>query len=180
MKNSLILAIALLVPTFVMAANYKANLNDAQIAAIAVAANQVDIDAGKAAESKSSNQEVKAFAHRMITDHTDVINQATALVTKLKVTPEESTLSKSLKSDGQKNLDRLTKMDGKAFNKAYIYQEIAFHKQVLDVIDNMLLPSAKNEELKALLVKVRGGVTSHLEHAEKIQPLVDEVREPGK
>ena len=62
MKNSLILAIALLVPTFVMAANYKANLNDAQIAAIAVAANQVDIDAGKAAESKSSNQEVKAFA----------------------------------------------------------------------------------------------------------------------
>jgi putative membrane protein len=180
MKNSLILAIALLVPTFVMAANYKANLNDAQIAAIAVAANQVDIDAGKAAESKSSNHEVKAFAHRMIADHTDVINQATALVTKLKVTPEESTLSKSLKSDGQKNLDRLTKMDGKAFNKAYIYQEIAFHKQVLDVIDNMLLPSAKNEELKALLVKVRGGVTSHLEHAEKIQPLVDEVREPGK
>ena len=180
MKNSLILAIALLVPTFVMAANYKANLNDAQIAAIAVAANQVDIDAGKAAESKSSNQEVKAFAHRMIADHTDVINQATALVTKLKVTPEECTLSKSLKSDGQKNLDRLTKMDGKAFNKAYIYQEIAFHKQVLDVIDNMLLPSAKNEELKALLVKVRGGVTSHLEHAEKIQPLVDEVREPGK
>ena len=42
------------------------------------------------------------------------------------------------------------------------------------------MPSAKNEELKALLVKVRGGVTSHLEHAEKIQPLVDEVREPGK
>ena len=69
MKNSLILAIALLIPTALLvpaygvAANYKANLNDAQIAAIAVAANQVDINAGKAAESKSSNSEVKAFAH---------------------------------------------------------------------------------------------------------------------
>ena len=180
MKNSFILALAMLIPSFAGAANYKANLNDAQIAAIAVAANEVDIDAGNAAESKSSNPEVKAFAHRMIADHTDVNKQATALVTKLKVTPEESTLSKSLRSDGQKNLDRLNKMDGKAFNKAYIYQEIAFHKQVLDVIDNMLLPSAKNEELKALLVKVRGGISSHLEHAEKIQPLVDEMREPGK
>jgi putative membrane protein len=44
----------------------------------------------------------------------------------------------------------------------------------------MLLPSAKNEELKTLLAKVRAGVASHLEHAEKIQPIVDAMREPGK
>ena len=89
-------------------------------------------------------------------------------------------MSKSLKSDGEKNLDRLNKLDGKSFNKTYISQEIVFHKQVLDVIDNQLLPSATNEELKALLVKVRTAVASHLEHAEKIQPVVDEMREPGK
>jgi putative membrane protein len=177
MKNLLSLAIALLVPIVAVAAGGKADLNDAQIAAIAVAANQVDIEAGKTAELKSSNPEVKAFAHRMITDHSDVIKQATALVTKLKVTPEENLVSKSLKSDGQKNLDRLKKLDGKDFDKTYIYQEIVFHKQVLDLIDNKLLPGAKNEELKALLVKVRAAVASHLEHAEKIQPLVDEMRE---
>ena len=34
-------------------------------------------------------------------------------------------------------------MDGKAFDKTYISQEIVFHKQVLDVIDNKLLPSAQ-------------------------------------
>ena len=119
MKNSLILAIALLIPTallvpaYGMAANYKDNLNDAQIAAIAVAANQVDINAGEAAEFKSSVSEVKAFAHQMIADHTDAIKQATALVTKLKVTAEEDTLSKSIRPDGEKNLDRLNKMDGK-------------------------------------------------------------------
>ena len=180
MTNSLILAIALLIPTLGVAANFKANLNDAQIAAIAVAANQVDIAAGKAAESKSSNSEVKAFAHRMISDHSNVIKQATALVTKLKVTPEESTLSKSLKSDGEKNLERLNKLEGKPFDKTYISQEIVFHKQVLDVLDNKLLPSASNEELKSLLVKVRAAVASHLDHAEKIQPVVDEMREPGK
>ena len=178
MKN-LILAIALLIPIAEVAAD-TSKLNDAQIAAIAVAANEVDINAAKVAESKASNPEAKAFAHRMIADHTDVIKQATALVTKLKVTPEENIVSRSVRSDGQKNLDRIKKLNGKPFDKAYIYEEIVFHKQVLDLIDQRLLPSAQNEELKALLVKVRAAVASHLEHAQKIQPIVDEMREPAK
>ena len=64
--------------------------NDAQIAAIVVTANQVDIDAGKLAESHGSNAEVKAFGKQMVTDHTGVNKQATALVTKLKVTPQDN------------------------------------------------------------------------------------------
>ena len=84
MKNSVILAIALMMPVFVASAEDKANLNDAQIAAIVVAANQVDIDAGKAAESKSSNKEVQAFAHRMVGDHTDVNSRRRPLSPNLK------------------------------------------------------------------------------------------------
>ncbi|MEO6561600.1 MAG: hypothetical protein ABIN99_00935 [Nitrosospira sp.] len=48
MKNSIILAIALMMPAFAALAEGKAKFNDAQIAAIVVAANQVAIDAGKA------------------------------------------------------------------------------------------------------------------------------------
>ena len=55
--------------------------NDAQIASIVVTANQVDIDAGKLAESKGSNAEVKAFGKQMVTDHSGVNKQAVALVT---------------------------------------------------------------------------------------------------
>ncbi|HEX2229253.1 MAG TPA: DUF4142 domain-containing protein, partial [Candidatus Binatia bacterium] len=39
--------------------------NDAQIAAIVVAANQVDIVAAKLAKSKSSNPDIKDFAQLM-------------------------------------------------------------------------------------------------------------------
>ena len=42
---------------------------DAQIAAIVVTANQVDIDAGRLATSMSQAKDVKEFAQRMITDH---------------------------------------------------------------------------------------------------------------
>jgi putative membrane protein len=143
--------------------------NDAQIAAIVVTANQVDIDAGKLAQSRSGNKEVKEFAQRMITDHTGVNKAATELVTKLKVKPEANATSKSLKSGGDETLKRLKTLKGADFDKAYVDNEVKYHQTVLDALDKTLIPSAKNEELKALLVKVRPAFVAHLEHAKHIQ-----------
>jgi putative membrane protein len=142
---------------------------DPQIAAIVVTANQVDIDAGKLAESKSKNKEVKKFGKMMVTDHSGVNKSAVDLVTKLKVTPEENDTSKSLKKGGDDNLANLKKLSGKEFDKAYVDHEVAYHQAVLDAIDKTLIPSAKNEELKALLVKVRPAIAAHLEHAQHLQ-----------
>ena len=143
--------------------------SDAQIAAIVVAANQVDIDAGKLVESKSASKEVKDFAQRMVTDHTGVNKSATELVTKLKVKPEENPTSTSLKKGGEDTRKRLQGLKGAEFDKAYIDNEVTYHQTVLDAVDETLIPNAKNEELKALLVKVRPAFVAHLEHAKQIQ-----------
>ena len=143
--------------------------NDAQIAAIVVTANQVDIDAGKLAESHGSSAEVKAFGKQMVTDHMGVNKQATALVTKLKVKPEDNPTSQSLKSGGEKNVATLKALKGAAFDKAYIDHEVTYHQQVLDALDKTLIPNASNAELKELLVKVRPAFVAHMEHAKKIQ-----------
>ena len=143
--------------------------NDAQIASIVVTANQVDIDAGKLAASKTSNADVKTFAEQMVTDHTGVNKQATELVTRLKVTPEDNATSQSLKSGGDANLATLKGLFGAAFDKAYIDHEVAYHQQVLDAVDKVLIPSASNADLKALLVKVRPAFVAHLEHAKHVQ-----------
>ena len=142
---------------------------DPQIAAIVVTANQVDIDAGKLAESRSSNKEVKEFAKRMVTDHSGVNKQATELVTRLKVKPEENDTSKSLKSGGDANLKKLQGLKGAEFDKAYVDNEVAYHQAVLDAVDKTLIPSASNADLKALLVKVRPAFVAHLEHAKHLQ-----------
>ena len=142
---------------------------DAQIASIVVTANQVDIDAGKLAESKASSAEVKAFGKQMVTDHSGVNKQAVALVTKLKVTPEDNATSKSLKSGGADNVKNLQKLSGAAFDKAYVDHEVAYHQQVLDAVDKTLIPSASNAELKNLLVKVRPAFVAHLDHAKMLQ-----------
>jgi putative membrane protein len=87
-------------------------VNDAQIAAIVVAANQVDIDAANVAKSTSTNADVKQFAQLMITDHTGVNKSAVALVTKLKVTPEDNPTSQSLKKGGEENVAHLKTLKG--------------------------------------------------------------------
>jgi len=147
-------------------------VNDAQIAAIVVTANQVDIDAGKLAASKGQSSEVKKFGKDMVRDHSGVNKSAVELVTKLKVTPEDNPTAMSLKKGGMENVDHLKMLKGKAFDKAYIDHEVAYHEQVIDAVDKVLIPGAKNEELKALLVKVRPAFVSHLEHAKHLQSMM--------
>jgi putative membrane protein len=164
------LSIASLVLTLGLApAAHAANPTDAQIAAIVVAANTVDIDAGKQAESRTKNKDVRAFAKQMVTDHTSVNKQATALVKKLHVTPEENATSKTLRQDGATAQARIGQLSGKDFDKAYVDNEVAYHQTVIDAVDKTLIPSATNAELKALLVKVRPVLEEHLEHARHLQ-----------
>jgi putative membrane protein len=163
--NALIIAAALTVP---VAAGAQA-VTDAQIASIVVTANQVDIDAGKLASEQAAKAEVKQFGTLMVTDHSGVNKAAVELVTKLKVTPQDNPTSQSLKAGGEKNLANLKTLKGGAFDKAYVDQEVAYHTQVLDAVDKVLIPNAANAELKALLVKVRPAFVAHLEHAKRLQ-----------
>ena len=142
---------------------------DPQIAAIVVTANQVDIDAGKLAKSKAGSNAVKEFAELMIKDHGAVNQSATELVQKLHVNPESSATSRSLQKDGDQNLATLQGLSGKAFDRAYVDHEVAYHQAVLDAVDKTLIPSASNAQLKALLVKVRPAFVAHLEHAKQLQ-----------
>jgi putative membrane protein len=142
---------------------------DAQIAAIVVAANQVDIDAGRLAMSHAHDTQAKAFAKQMITDHSAVNAAAVKLVTKLKVTPAPNATSKQLTDGGVANRKHLEGLTGAAFDKAYIDNEVAYHQAVIDAIDKTLIPSAQNAELKALLVQSRPAFVAHLEHAKQIQ-----------
>ena len=142
---------------------------DPQIAAIVVTANQVDVDAGKLARSRTHSKDVRQFAQQMITDHSGVNQQATALVKKLKVKPEPNDTSRSLKKGGAENLAHLKTLKGSAFDQAYVDHEVDYHQAVLDAIDQTLLPSAQNAELKELITKVRPAIAAHLDHAKHLQ-----------
>jgi len=168
MRTKSILA-ALLASTALIAAQAQQGPSDPQIAHIVVTANQVDIDAGKLAEKRGSTADVRKFGKQMVTDHTAVNKQATALVHKLKVKPEANDTSADLKKGGDENLAKLRKLKGKAFDQAYVEHEVAYHQAVIDAVDKTLLPSARNADLKALIEKVRPALVQHLDHAKHLQ-----------
>jgi putative membrane protein len=148
---------------------HAAGPSDAQIAAIVVTANQVDIDAGSYAESHASADDVKAFARQMVTDHTAVNKSAADLAGRLHLTPEDNPTAQSLKKGGEDNVAHLKTLTGTAFDRAYVDHEVAYHEAVLKALDTTLIPSATNADLKALMVKVRPAFVAHLDHARMLQ-----------
>jgi putative membrane protein len=142
-------------------------LTDPQIAHIAYTAGVIDVAAGKQALSKASNKEVKAFAENMVRDHEAVNKLALDLVKKLNVTPEDNDTSKGLSKQAADKSAELSKLSGAAFDKAYVANEIAFHKAVNGALETQLIPSANNTELKSLLqtgLKIFQGHEQHAEH----------------
>ena len=141
---------------------------DPQIAHIAYTAGQIDVTAAEQAVKKSTNQTIIDFANLMIADHKAVNDQALALVTKLGVTPEDNATSQALSQQAADKLAELEKLDGPAFDKAYLDNEVAYHAAVKDALSTLLIPSAQNAELKALLETGLQLFTEHQHHAEMV------------
>jgi len=142
--------------------------NDAQIAHIAYTAGDIDVKAGELALQKSRNKEVRDFATSMVTDHRAVNEKALALVKKLKVTPLDNDTSKALAKQAADKQAELKKLSGDAFDKAYVANEVAYHKTVDGALEQTLIPSASDAELKELLrtgLKIFQGHLQHAEHA---------------
>ena len=140
---------------------------DPQIAHIAYTAGVIDIAAAKQALAKTANKDVKAFAEDMVRDHEAVNKQALDLVKKLKVTPEDNDTSKTLSKNAAAKLAELAKLTGSDFDKAYVANEVAYHKAVDSALETTLIPDTTNAELKSLLqtgLKIFQGHEQHAEH----------------
>ena len=177
-KNSLLVGIATLAflvgavgcaTTSPPAEGRAAGLSDAQIAAIVATANQIDVDNGALAMEISSSTEVQEFARLMMADHASVNEAALALLKRLGVIPEETDASRGLASSAAETRATMRSLSGTAFDKAYVDNEVAYHAAVIELLDTTLIPSARNAELKSMLVNVRPAFLAHLEHARSIQ-----------
>ena len=162
---------SLLAGAFLLAGSFGAFADDKptdpHIAHIAYTAGVLDIKAAEQALGISKNEAVREFATSMATDHKAVNDQALALVAKLGVTPEDNDTSKGLTAQAEAKSVELAKLSGADFDKAYIANEVAYHKAVNGALADLLIPSASNAELKSLLetgLKIFQGHEQHAEH----------------
>ena len=144
-------------------------LTDDQILGFTHAANVGEIEQGKLAQTKAKDSKVKAFAAMMVKDHTDEDNKGKALAKRANLKPEPSPTTESLKTGAEAATSTLKGEMGADFDRSYVDTQVREHQEVLDTLDQKLIPSATNADLKTYLADVRAAVAMHLQHAEDLQ-----------
>lgn len=142
--------------------------SDPEIAHIAYTAGALDVEAGKLALRKAHSKTVREFAHMMVRDHEAVNQQALKLVKELGVTPQANATSAALTKQAHVKASKLATLNGRAFDRAYIRNEVAFHNSVNGALKDTLIPSADNAKLKALLEAGLTLFSEHQAHAEQL------------
>ena len=142
-------------------------LDDPTIIAIFDAANTWDIETGAIAARKATTKEVSEFGAMLARDHEVVRKQGRDLVKKLGVHPTPPA-DFALARNHADALRTLEARSGKAFDRAFLEHEVAFHKAVIDAVNTSLLPALKNEEARALVTKVAPAFQAHMQAAQAL------------
>lgn len=129
--------------------------------------NMAEVELAKLAQSKSQNEQVKSFAQQMIDDHNKALTEVTNLAQSKGVTlPTE--LDKQHKAES----DKLAKLSGDAFDKAYMSRAgVTDHKQMHSKLASDE-KKAKDPDVKALVAKLMPTVDQHLNAAQQMNTAV--------
>jgi putative membrane protein len=135
-------------------------------------ANDVDISFAKIAYANAGSDEVKGFARRMLTDHTQIIATMRALVAEEEMSPSDDDGTRDLRDLSTIQRDSLRPLSGRAFDSTYVAMELDRHRAMLSMIDDVLLPRAHSSELRELLASTRPIIAAHVAHAEQLQATI--------
>jgi putative membrane protein len=148
------------------AAPAPAALDDATIVAIFDAANTWDIETGALAEKKGTTKEIRDFAAMLVHDHTMVRQQGRDLAKKLGVHPTPPK-DFAMAKDHEAAMKTLRAAKGAEFDRAFLQQEVNFHKAVIDAVTGTLLPAIQNQELKDLVTRIAPAFQAHMAAAQQ-------------
>ena len=165
---TLVAAAAIAVAAPRAAARPASALDDAQIVAIFDLANTADIETGRLGASRAQSKDVRDYGTMLAQVHTQVRQNGRDLATKLGVTPVLPKDDKSAEAHAAV-MSKLGKLEGAAFDRAFLEHERAFHAAVIDAVTNTLIPAIKNKELKDFVVSLAPAFEAHRLAAEHLQ-----------
>lgn len=161
------LAASLAVIAPITGAHAQGKLDDPTIVAIFDAANTWDVETATLGEKKGTTKEVRDLAAMFARDHANVRQQGRDLAKKLGVTPTPPK-DFAMAKDHAATMKKLEGLSGKAFDKAFLENEVAYHKAVIDAVTTTLLPALKNAEVKDLVTKVAPAFQAHMMAAQSL------------
>jgi len=94
----------------------------------AMQVNQAEIEMAKMAQTKTQNPQVKEYADMMIQDHTQALD-------KLRSSSGAPQGQVQLTKEQQQEVDKLSKLDGAQFDKAYMTDMVRDHRQAVQMFE---------------------------------------------
>ncbi len=125
-------------------------------------ANLNEIEGGKTAASKAQSPDVKQFAQKMLTDHTQMLNDLKTLAQQKGVALPESA---SIKDMAQLKL--MERSSGAEFDKKYMAEMVKDHQKDAQETQD-LASKAQDPDFKAAVQKAHGKINEHLQMAQRI------------
>jgi putative membrane protein len=147
-------------PTSAQTAAPAPALNDPTIVAIFDEANTADIETGQLAVERGSSKAVRDFGAMLARDHKAVRQQGRDLAARLGVTPTPPADDASAKAHAEA-MATLRSKRGAEFDRAFLDHEVKYHQDVINAIENTLMPAIQNAELKDLVVKIAPAFEAH-------------------
>ena len=150
-----------------------AAIGDAEISAILTAANNGEVQQNNVAVTKAVAPAARSFAQDLVNMHTAAQTRLNGVISAENLTPKDSTVSADLTKASSQIVSKLQAADLNGFDMAYLQSQIDVHRQVLELIDQRLLPSVKSTALRAELTATRAAVVEHLNRARAIATTLD-------
>lgn len=149
------------------------------IASMAMVTNNAEIQESQIALQRSTNESVRQFAQRMVTDHQYLNQQLGWVMSEERIGSEMIPLSQQVQDESRNAQQTLQGLSGADFDRAYIDRQIQLHEWAISMIDDTLLPSATNSDLRSVLETTRATMSEHLQQARQIRATLNQSNQGG-
>jgi putative membrane protein len=153
----------------IKAARELAAANDGRTVGMFLMENDIELSFARIAFTNASSDEVKAFARRMVTDHTQMIAGTHTMAAAADLDPADDMSARDLRDASTLQRDSLRALTGHLFDSTYVEMELQRHREMLSIIDDVLLPRARNAQLRDMLALMRPIVSAHIAHAQQLR-----------
>jgi len=132
-------------------------------------ANTTEIQLSTLAAKKASSAQVKQVARKLVADHIKNREQVRALAQKVNVTLTPSQGGSVSAADSVAMPADLQGKSGADFDKAFIQHEIDDHRANIERIQNQIVPTVQDDQLKTYLQKTVTDMQGHLSSLQQVQ-----------
>jgi putative membrane protein len=144
-------------------------MSESDIAAVVVAANQGEVQVNSAELPRLITPDARAFAQAMITEHNAALAESQTVFTQNFITPTENAMSAFLRTMSSNTIATLAQTSPTInLDRAFIQSQVDMHQLVLNNLEQVLIPSARTPQLRALLMAQRDEVAQHLATARQL------------